>query len=377
MTRLMTLLSMAVDGVGPSQTCSSLLAGMARVGLSGPLYATRVSAGTDGLEYNTVVPSPLNAIPYRLIAKSAMHISERRFLKDLRDGDIAYLWPNASLRAYEAAKKTGISVVGEGINTRMASARAVLDAAYEAEGLVPEHGLTDARIADEEAKLAMTDYFFAPSPSVEKALVGSNLPNSAVIPVSYGVDLSRTRARSERRSVGARPIFLFVGWGSIRKGLHQLLRGWVEANVQADLWIAGTLEPALERLCRPLLERDDVHLLGFTRDVDGLYAQADVFVLPSFEEGDPLVTYEAAVHGLPIIASPMGAGRMGNKTSCVRQIDPADTESIALALYELAGSEELRMQWAKRSATAVLDYGWNDVAERRASFLRAKLSTEA
>ena len=46
----------------------------------------------------------------------------------------------------------------------------------------------------------------------------------------------------------------------------------------------------MAKLCATELNRADVRCMGFVRDIDKLYRDADVFVLPSFEEGDPLVT---------------------------------------------------------------------------------------
>ncbi|SDE57027.1 Glycosyltransferase involved in cell wall bisynthesis [Salipiger thiooxidans] len=366
---------MAADGVGPSQTCASLLSAMARGGLSGPLFVNRARAKRPGVSYQTALPGFLASLPYKYVEATATRRSELCFRRTLREGDIAYLWPHASLQAYHWAKSLGVPIVGEGINSRMASARTILDEAYDAEGLSPGHGITDARIAEEEEKLAMTDIFFAPSPGVESALVGSQLPESALLSTSYGVDLDRAPAPSLSPVRRNRPVFLFVGWGSVRKGLHLLLRGWVEAGIDAELWIAGQLEPALQERFAPHLERDDVRTLGFVRDVDALYSQADAFVLPSLEEGDPLVTYEAAARGLPIIATTMGGGRLGD-AGHVRIVDPLDPGSIATALRDFALDPETRAQWAARSTKGVRAFDWSDVGLRRAHMLAERLGLE-
>ena len=191
---------MAADGVGPSQTCASLLSAMARGGLSGPLFVNRARAKRPGVNYQTALPGFLASLPYKYVEATATRRSELCFRRMLREGDIAYLWPHASLQAYHWAKSLGVPIVGEGINSRMASARTILDEAYDAEGLSPGHGITDARIAEEEEKLAMTDIFFAPSPGVESALVGSQLPESALLSTSYGVDLDRAPGALGRKA---------------------------------------------------------------------------------------------------------------------------------------------------------------------------------
>ncbi|UMA63306.1 glycosyltransferase family 4 protein [Roseivivax marinus] len=371
--RLMTLLPMAADGVGPSYTCLSLLSGMAATGLSGPCYVARARDRPADVTVLPTVPRMLNMVPYRHVRGPAARAAERRYLSDLRRGDIAYLWPGASLAAFEAARALDLPVVVDGINTRMADARRILDAAYAAEGLTPAHGITDDRIRDEDDKLALTTHFFAPSPGVEAALATSPLSEEAVISCSYGFDPDRAGAKNGGARRRTRPIFLFVGRSSIRKGTHQLLRAWERAGVEGELWIAGAIEPVIRTLCAPLLERPDVRCLGFVSDVASLYSQADVFVLPSLEEGDPLVTLEAASCGLPVIASPMGAGRIGSETGCVAMIDPGEPDSIANQLAHFGRSAEMRAEWGGRAHAAATAYTWKKVAKRRAEALDRRL----
>lgn len=359
---------MACDGVGPSYTCTMLLQGMQAAGLRGRVYVNRVRQRVPGLDYVPALHWPMNQLPYRLLAGRTSQRTGRRFLADLAPGDIAYLWPAAPLWIYREVRARGNPIIAEGINTRMAHARRILDEAYRVEGLVPAHGITDARIAEEEAKLALTTAIFAPSAGVEDSLRGSWLDPGGILRASYGVTLPLSRPT---RRPGARPVFLFVGQGSIRKGLHNLLRAWARAQTGGTLLLAGTIEPAVRSLCADLLGRLDVRALGFVRDVQSLYAQADVFVLPSFEEGDPLVTYEAAAQGLPIIASAMGGGRIGQDRGCVLPVDPVYPDAIAAALARMADSPAEREAWGDRSFAAVGDYSWAKVAARRANLLQS------
>ena len=173
MPRLVTFLPMACDGVGPSYTCTRLLQGMDRRNLRGPLYVNRVRAPLSGLEYRPALPRLLSGLPHKLYADAAVALSARRFLRDIRPGDIAYLWPDVPLELHEAVHARGIPIVGEGINTRMAHAKTVLDAAYADEGLPPGHTITGTRIREEEEKLAMTSAFFGIFKSTVPAGVGT------------------------------------------------------------------------------------------------------------------------------------------------------------------------------------------------------------
>jgi glycosyltransferase involved in cell wall biosynthesis len=331
-----------------------------------------VLAPLEGIDYRSSLPRPMSAIPHRLIANAASRLTERRYLAALGDDAIAYLWPNASLSVYEAAHDLGLPIVGEGINTRMEFARDVLDAVYVAEGLPPGHGITDERVKEENQKLEMTAAFFAPSIGVEQSLSKSPLAPENVLQTSYGVMLSGSVPKRRTLFDGGLAV-LFVGSGSFRKGLHKLLQAWSMAGIHGRLILAGRIEPALKDIYSEYLNRTDVEVLGFVQNVQTLYETADVFVLPSFEEGDPLVTYEAAAHGIPIVASAMGAGRIGEKTGCVIDIDPAEPETIVQALRQLANSRDDLSYWGSRCLAAVTDYSWTKVGQLRAEMLAEHL----
>ncbi len=125
-----------------------------------------------------------------------------------------------------------------------------------------------------------------------------------------------------------------------------------------------------------LLASDQVEVVGFTRDVGIHYANADVFVFPSLEEGDPLVSYEAAMHGLPVVASPEGAGRMGTDQNTTKIINPKETNALEAALMEFYRDPELRLTTGALAAKAVQDYDWHKVGARRFKTL-STLSMEA
>lgn len=378
--RLRTLLAMPCDGVGPSHTCTSLLSGMAaqeQVDIAS-VYVSRARARRPELEYRVSMPDALAFLPYRAYARIAERIAERRFLNELKDDEIAYLWPSASLASFEAVHARGVPIVAEGINTRMSHAREILDDAYAKAGLPPAHGITEGRIREEEDKLALTTAIFAPSPAVEASLADSPLPADAILPVSYGVAVPAggvvERPRKSRQPDG--PVrFLFVGYGCVRKGLHTLLDAWERAETGGVLQVAGRIEPGIAELCANQLNRSDVQTMGFVRNVASLYRDADVFVLPSFEEGDPLVTYEASAHGMAIVATPSGAGRIGADHGSVLTVSPGDPDSLAEALQTLARSPDRLRDWQTRSTAAVSAYDWTSVAARRTEALSARLES--
>jgi glycosyltransferase involved in cell wall biosynthesis len=359
---------MACDGVGPSFTAFKLMEGAHAAGYPVRIYVNRSRMPASPLPLHAALPGLLGQLPYRKVEAFASRRLEARYARDLRPGDIAYLFPSASLEIHEILHRRGIPIVLEGINTRMSSARTILDAAYDAFGAAPAHGITDARIAEEEAKYALATTIFAPSRPVEAALTGSPLERS-FIPASYGVD-TRLQTPERRYETPERPLtFLFCGYASVRKGTHHLLDAFARLGGESRLRLVGRIEPVIAARYASLLNDSRVETIGFVRDVHPHFAKADVFVMPSLEEGDPLVTYEAALHGLPIIASPMGAGRMGDAPGRMTVVLPGEIEALTQAMADLVASNERRAELGTEIRRTVQEYDWHRVGAARASAL--------
>lgn len=102
------------------------------------------------------------------------------------------------------------------------------------------------------------------------------------------------------------PADVYKGVGQVI-GAMPLLR---DAHPQTILRIAGdgADRPRLEALARSLWVEKQVQFLGEVTDtrLQELYADSDLFVLPSKKEGFGLVYLEAMFHGLPVVAAGTG-----------------------------------------------------------------------
>lgn len=351
--------------VGVGMTCRSRVSAAGAAGYRTDLMTSRYDRdGFTAPRVWSALPGPMRHFPFPALRDWSERRLHDHYLSDLEAGDIAHLWPSVPVEVFRTLKSRGIRIVAEAVNTRMAVARPLLDAVYDEAGIAPAHRITDDRIADQAERYGLADAIFAPSPATEAALVGTPLAQRC-ISTSYGTWLNRSEhALRPRRPQDAPVTFLFVGSVCVRKGIPRLLRAWREMPERAKLRLVGEVEPGLAERFRDDLSRPNVSLIRFTPDVGLEYAAADVFVLPSVEEGDPIVTYEAAAHGLPVIASASGAGRMGSETGAIRIVDPADRDAFAAALQDMASDADLRAGAGARALAAVRNYDWSLVGPR-------------
>lgn len=371
--RLDALLPIPVDSSGVTHTCWSILVGGARAGWPVRLHAPFVREDLKaGFPVRTAFRGGRPPLPYSMIEPFAHMLLHRRFLAVADTGSVAYFWTRVAPRTLEAVAQRGIPIVTEAVNTNMAAARDILDGAYDALGVRPEHGITDERIAMQEARNALSTAIVAPSPMVEDSY--RSTPHAdRIVPSSFGTWVPTHLPERSRASV--RPVrFLFIGRDDVRKGLHLLLDAWRNPPEGAELRIVGEVTPLIRRLYGDVLNHPSVSAAGFCPDPTGEYLAADAVVLPSLEEGDPIVTYEAAAYGLPVIASVAGAGRFGAETGLVDIVTPTETEALRFVLGRYARDEELRRYRGAQNRAASFAYDWSRVAPARLERLSAFLA---
>jgi glycosyltransferase involved in cell wall biosynthesis len=109
-----------------------------------------------------------------------------------------------------------------------------------------------------------------------------------------------------------------------------------------------------------------------------LYERADAFVHASRYEGSSLVTLEAMVHGLPVVAT--RAGGIPDKVvdgETGHLITPGDVPALARAIEHLASeSAERAGMGARGRARALACFGWPSIAERTLAVYRELLDAE-
>jgi starch synthase len=157
----------------------------------------------------------------------------------------------------------------------------------------------DQYIDLENKEIMEADYIVAGSSFVKNSLLNVGVSASKVIVNPYGVNLNGLNYYPEKEH--GKFTFLFLGAITARKGVPMLLSAWKKLNAKdAKLVLAGFGSlPA--NIDLPV----NVEFLGAINPNkrDELFRAADAFVFPSLLEGMAQVLVEAAVCGLPIIAT--------------------------------------------------------------------------
>ena len=335
----------------------------------------------DRYRVTRTLPAPLRLLPFRMVRSVAVRRNEARVLEEARQAAlggkaVAYVWPDPSLSLLRQLNDAGVPIVREMINCHRGTAKAILDAEYRRLGLAPQHLISSESVDSETEALEYCSDIFCSNSFAERSLIDNGAPESKVRPVSFGWDPDRFRGHSRALEPIDGPTFVFVGSICVRKGAHLILRYWAASGIKGRLVMVGNVEPAIEQVCSEYLRRDDVLVIKYTRDIAPYYRSADVFVFPSLEEGGPQVTYEAAGCRLPLITSPMGAGRVAD-ASTGYVLDPFDQSGWAEAMQSLAEDAELRRRMGSAAQQRALQFTWMEVGEARGRVCRQIARTAA
>ncbi|MGZ4849917.1 MAG: glycosyltransferase family 4 protein [Candidatus Bathyarchaeia archaeon] len=207
--------------------------------------------------------------------------------------------------------------------------------------------------------------------------------------VPNGVDPEKFKPVTNRKAnraqfgLGEEPCVLFVGSLIPRKGLPFLLEAAkkvVKEQVKTKFLIVG--EGPLRNQLLSTLEAANLacnfKFLGKVKDevLPALYNCADVFALPSIQEGQGIVLLEAESTGKPVVAFDVGgvneAFRNGETGLLVRR---GSTDEFADALLKLLSDAALREKMGVNGRDFVVkNFTWDICAQRMLQVYREALA---
>src|SRR5882724_8749143 len=196
-----------------------------------------------------------------------------------------------------------------------------------------------------------------------------NLPPDRVwfVPNAVGPEFFHVRSFAG----GIATKLLFVGTWIDHKGIYYLAEAFekvLRVIPEARLTIAGCLEPEenVRRSFAPAAQAAlEVWPFVARAEISSLYAEHEIFVLPSLMEGMPLVLLEAMASGMPVVTT-----ESSGMTDLVEDshdglfVIPGDAESLAAAIVRLCRDPELRLRLGGAAQEKMKRYTWNQAARR-------------
>ncbi|MEV4257213.1 glycosyltransferase family 4 protein [Spirillospora sp. NPDC049652] len=198
------------------------------------------------------------------------------------------------------------------------------------------------------------------SPDLEERMreLGARRVGHALVPAPAHGPVPGPEVRGRVRAelgVGERPLLVTVARLAEQKGLPALLdasAGWGRRTPPPLVAIAG--DGPLEERLRARIEDEDlpVRLLGRRADVPALLAAADVAVLPSLWEGQPLVVQEILRAGRPLVATRVGGvpGMVGEDGEAALLVPAQDPEALEKAVSRVLDDPALAVRLGAAAA---------------------------
>jgi glycosyltransferase involved in cell wall biosynthesis len=161
-------------------------------------------------------------------------------------------------------------------------------------------------------------------------------------------------ALEDRASSSGPGRILFLGWIYDFKGCFDLLRAWVSFRHRCPGWrlVVGGKGQVQEFLAEAerLGVREDLDFLGWVEgtEKERELRRADVFVLPSYNEGMPVSVLEAMAYGVAVVTTPVG-GVPDMMVPGVHGlwVQPGDIQGLCDRMVDLAESKGLRCRLAE------------------------------
>jgi glycosyltransferase involved in cell wall biosynthesis len=219
--------------------------------------------------------------------------------------------------------------------------------------------------------------------NAHRALAAAFMPEVPIRIIHNGVDLRAFgTVRGGRRDGPVR--ILCSGRLIERKGQHHLLDALArlchDGGREVHLVLAGTgdMEGALREQCRRLGLTDRVKFLGYvTRErMPEVYANADLFVLPSQSEGMSMALLEAMAAGLPVIVTETGGSEeLVTDRVSGRIVQWADVDGLYAAMRDCLLDPSLLQAMGAVSHARAVRFSWSTITREYLDLLEGVIAS--
>ncbi len=291
--------------------------------------------------------------------------------------DAVFAREDCCLQTFRRAKQAGITtiyqlptaywrLVGELMQCELAEFPDICRAGSDPKDFAAE------RTRRKDAELECADHVLCPSTFVRESLVRYRPGTYTTIPFAIGNGTAQPHHKP------AKPVFLYAGNITMRKGVHRLLLAWKElkADRTHELRLVGDMFLSAKFLKD--FQGMFTHLPRLARDkLDRHYREASAFVFNPVADGFGHVILEAMRCGTPVIAS----RNCGAPDTIINRVegllvDYGDQSQLISALdWALSNPAELQ-EMGRAAAGRAKKYTWEDYGERFLNWLRPLLKHE-
>jgi glycosyltransferase involved in cell wall biosynthesis len=312
-------------------------------------------------------------IPYKALGRlRAFELHDRivsRRLVALRDEvDIVHTWPLGARHTLRMAQSLGLPTVLERPNAYTRFAYEVVQREAERIGvpLPPghEHTYDPGVLAREEEEYALAFRLLCPSDFVVRTFADAGFAPDKLVRHMYGYDDALYTPAGDERTTGAGLTALFVGISAVRKGTHFAVEAWLDSSAcrSGRLSIVGDFIPAYREKLAPLLAHPSIEVLGHRSDVPELMRNADILILPTIEEGSPLVCSEALGSGcVPVVSDVCDGVCRHLDNALVHQV--GDVRTLTEHLTMLDTQRDLLERLRTRGLQTAKELTWSRAGE--------------
>lgn len=185
--------------------------------------------------------------------------------------------------------------------------------------------------------------------------------------VRCGVDGERFRPPPHGRSANGRARILFVGRMLHGKGASVLLEALAGLEAEVVMVGEGPHRQELEQRARSLGVADRARFTGAVGqdEIRAHFDEVDIFCLPSFAEGLPVVLMEAMASGLPVVTTAItGVPELVEHGVSGLLVRPARADELRAALARLIADPQLRREFGEAGRRKVEAEFRSDAAAR-------------
>jgi len=259
-------------------------------------------------------------IPYKVLGTMrtlALHdrIVAKRLRKLAGKIDIIHTWPLAAHETLKAAAEMGIPTVLERPNAHTRYAYESVQKECARLGITlprnHEYAFKAEVLEREESEYKLANFLLCPSEFVMNTFLDRGFSKDKLLRHNYGFDPKSCFPNQNWHSDPSRGLtVLFAGVCAVRKGVHFALEAWLKspAHKNGQFLIAGAFLPEYADKLSGMLSHPSVRVLGHRNDVPELMRSSDILVLPSIEEGFPLVVVEGMGNGCVLLVSEACSG---------------------------------------------------------------------